>query len=287
MAADLTFTSDVSLRALMITTLAGLSTALGAFVVFFSASLSMNTVGYMLSFASGVMLYLSFLDILPEAMEHIGFMDANLSFFVGVLMFFVIERFVPEPDMHGMERTTSSSDARVRKRNPPASKPFMRTRRERAHLLQVGVLTALSISLHNFPEGVAVYLSSLKGLDLGIPLALAIAAHNIPEGMAVASPIYHSTGSAWQAFKWTFLSGFCEPLGATIVGYLFSDQLMQSDRLIHQALAAVSGIMVAICLKELIPTSLKYISPMEAAYANFIGMIVIFVTVVQIKGVMD
>jgi zinc transporter, ZIP family len=102
-------------------------------------------------------------------------------------------------------------------------------------LKRVGILTALSISLHNFPEGIAVYLACLKGLEVGFPIAIAIAAHNIPEGMAVASPIYHSTGSKWEALKWSLVSGMCEPIAAFIFGTLLSNYI--TDDMVQMLLA--------------------------------------------------
>ncbi len=79
-----------------------------------------------------------------------------------------------------------------------------------------GILTAIGISLHNFPEGIAVYMAALRGAHVGIPLATAIALHNIPEGMSVAAPLYFVSKSRWTAMKWCTISGIFEPLGAII-----------------------------------------------------------------------
>ena len=109
-------------------------------------------------------------------------------------------------------------------------------KQDEQYLLSLGFVTALGISLHNFPEGIAVYLACIKGLSIGLPLTFAIAAHNIPEGMAVATPVYHATGSRWQALKYSLLSGACEPLGALLVAFFFSDKL--DEHLVHCLLAA-------------------------------------------------
>lgn len=141
---------------------------------------------------------------------------------------------------------------------------------EDRELKRVGLVTALGISIHNFPEGIAVYLACLKGMDVGLPIALAIAAHNIPEGMAVASPIYHSTGSKWEAFKFSMISGICEPLAALVFSMFFSAYM--NDEMIQLLLAGVAGIMVLVSLKELLPTALKYISADSAMISNALGM---------------
>ncbi|CAI5527916.1 unnamed protein product [Closterium sp. Naga37s-1] len=97
--------------------------------------------------------------------------------------------------------------------------------RRRQAVLWSGVITALGISLHNFPEGIAVFLGSMKGLRVGISLAVAIALHNIPEGLAVALPIYFGTRSRWAAFRAAALSGAAEPLGVVFVALFFPASL--------------------------------------------------------------
>jgi len=141
----------------------------------------------------------------------------------------------------------------------------------------VGIVTALGISLHNFPEGIAVYLTCLRGLHTGLGLCIAIAAHNIPEGVAVAIPIYSATLSRWQAFKWSALSGLCEPIGALIVATFATSFL--TPHIIQASLAAVAGIMVFMCISELIPATLKYIEPKSAVRSHIAGMVFIFITV--------
>jgi ZIP family zinc transporter len=113
-------------------------------------------------------------------------------------------------------------------------------------------LTALSISLHNFPEGIAVYLACLKGLEVGFPIAIAIAAHNIPEGMAVASPIYHSTGSKWQAFKWSLISGICEPVAALIFGTLLTNYI--TDHMVQLLLAGGTSKLLNMLISAIVGT---------------------------------
>ncbi|RVW21254.1 Zinc transporter ZTP29 [Vitis vinifera] len=126
------------------------------------------------------------------------------------------------------------------------------------------------ISLHNFPEGMAVFLGSMKGLRVGLNLALAIALHNIPEGVAVALPVYFATQSKWQAFKLATLSGFAEPLGVIIVAYLFPSSL--NPEILEGLLGSVGGVMAFLTLHEMLPLAFDYAGPKQAVKAVFFGM---------------
>ena len=180
------------------------------------------------------------------------------QFFGGMAFFLVVVSVVPEPEIvqgHGHSHS-AGSDSKAKgkgdkgKGNKDKGKDDddnngkdkakkgkgVGGKQDEQYLLSLGFVTALGISLHNFPEGIAVYLACIKGLSIGLPLTFAIAAHNIPEGMAVATPVYHATGSRWQALKYSLLSGACEPLGALLVAFFFSDKL--DEHLVHCLLAA-------------------------------------------------
>lgn len=281
------------LLAATLTTIAGLSTGFGGLLAFaLGAPSKMGRLGWMLSFSAGVMTYISFMDLLLSSVEEIGFGHTNLGFFVGIGVFQAVVWLVPEPDVTNLipaslpavskdnsKPSVDNSGLRQRKQEkssePAVAEPD--DKENRKSLMLVGLLTALGISLHNFPEGVGVYLSCLKGVAFGLPLAVVIAAHNIPEGMAVAAPVYSATGSKWQAVKWATLSGACEPVGALLFGVLLNKFI--TVYVVHFMLSAVSGIMVFMSICELIPTSLKYISTTQATHAFVIGMFTIFVSV--------
>ncbi|XVF19242.1 hypothetical protein REPUB_Repub11eG0093200 [Reevesia pubescens] len=123
------------------------------------------------------------------------------------------------------------------------------------------------ISLHNFPEGMAVFLGTNMGLRVGLNLALAIALHNIPEGVAVALPAYFATQSKWQVFKLAMLSGFAEPLGVVIVAYLFPSSL--SAEILEGLLGSVSGVMAFLTLHEMLPLAFDYAVPKQSVKAVF------------------
>ncbi|PRP73493.1 hypothetical protein PROFUN_02502 [Planoprotostelium fungivorum] len=245
--------------AIALTTISGLSTSIGGAVVLMGGNPSTRSLGHMLSFASGVMLEISFIDMLPEAVSSIGFFEANLYFFVGMLLCGSMVYLIPEEDLSKLAGGKTKDQEKE------------------GSLLRAGMITALGISLHNFPEGIAVYLSCLRGIGMGLPLAIAISIHNIPEGMAVAVPIYAATKDRWQAFKWCTLSGLCEPVGALIAGVFLTSIL--TEHMVQCSLAMVAGVMVFLCLKELLPTTLKYIDAGEAVISHMVGMFIIFISV--------
>jgi ZIP family zinc transporter len=143
-------------------------------------------------------------------------------------------------------------------------------------LKRTGIVVALSIALHNFPEGVATFTSALAGLDIAIPITVAIAIHNIPEGIAVAVPIFHSTGSRKKAFWYSFLSGVAEPVGA-FIAYLFLMHVW-TPMINGVVLAAVAGIMIFISLDELLPSAEKYGKHHLSITGVVAGMIVMAVS---------
>eukprot|EP01113_Clastostelium_recurvatum_P034922 TRINITY_DN4802_c0_g1_i1.p1 TRINITY_DN4802_c0_g1~~TRINITY_DN4802_c0_g1_i1.p1 ORF type:complete len:314 (-),score=82.61 TRINITY_DN4802_c0_g1_i1:36-977(-) len=253
--------------------ISGMSTAIGGLIIVSNGNPSFTKLGHMLSFSSGVMLYISFMDLLAESIAAIGFVSANFWFFMGMLFFVLVVSFFPEPKPDKKEKSNSDN-----------GKPNDDGKPSDAHLKHLGLITAVGISLHNFPEGMAVYVSCLKGISMGLPLTLAIAAHNIPEGMAVAAPIYAATKSKWQAFKYSMLSGLCEPAGAIIFGVIFGNYL--TEYMIQAMLAGVAGIMVFMVISELMPATLKYIKKGPASISNIIGMFVIFLSIHYLHGML-
>lgn len=183
-----------------------------------------------------------------------------------------------KPKNKSKSNNNNNNNNNTNNTNNNNSKGLKTSEKDKKSLLQVGIITAFGISLHNFPEGMAVYLSCLaRGPVVGLPLTLAIAAHNIPEGMAVAAPIYSACGNGWTAFKYAFISGICEPLGALAVFLFLSNYLTQW--FIEVLTAGVAGIMVMMSFKELIPTTLNYISADKATTSFMIGMVIISATI--------
>ncbi|KAF5200330.1 Zinc transporter like [Thalictrum thalictroides] len=171
--------------ALALSMVGGLSTSLGALFVILNDAPNLKMLGLLQGFAAGLMLSISFLDLAHNAMNSIGFLKGNLWFFAGVIFFGIIASFIPEPTL------APSVDVKNKKKKDDGGKDQLK--KHRRQVLFSGIITAIGISLHNFPEGMAVFLGSMKGLRVGLNLALAIALHNIPEGVAVALPVYFAT----------------------------------------------------------------------------------------------
>nr|AFK45699.1 unknown [Lotus japonicus] len=249
--------------ALALSLVGGFSTSIGALFVIVNPAPNLKMLGLLQGFAAGLMLSISFFDLAHNALNSLGFLKGNLWFFAGVLFFGVIASFIPEPSL------APTSNTKSRKKNgDEESKDGMK--KHRRQVLFSGIVTAVGISLHNFPEGMAVFLGSMKGLRVGLNLALAIALHNIPEGVAVALPVYFATESKWQAFKLASLSGFAEPLGVIIVAYLFPSSL--NPEILEGLLGSVGGVMAFLTLHEMLPLAFDYAGQKQSVKAVFLGM---------------
>jgi len=231
--------------AFILTAIAGLSTGIGSLIALLAKHTNTKFLCASLGFSAGVMIYVSFMEMMPQASlelteafgEKTGTFYLIIAFFGGMGLITLIDFLIPESmnphEIQGVEDMN-----------------------KKVALKRTGIMIALSIAIHNFPEGIATFTSALGSLDVAIPITVAIAIHNIPEGIAVAVPIYHSTGSRKKAFWFSFLSGLAEPFGA-LVAYLFLMQFW-SPMLNGIILAAVSGIMIFISIDELLPSAEKY-----------------------------
>ena len=146
--------------------------------------------------------------------------------------------------------------------------------------MRMGLLAALAIAIHNFPEGIATFASAMDDPTLGIAIAIAVAIHNIPEGLAVSVPIYYATGSRSKAFLWSLLSGLAEPAGA-LLAWLVLAPLM-TPALMGSILAAVAGIMVFISMDELLPAAREYGEAHTAIYGIVTGMAVMAISMLLV-----
>jgi len=242
--------------ALILTTLAGLSTAIGGLIgVATRREPGPRFMTLTLGFAAGVMVMVSFVELLPGGIEAIGFGPAHLAFFSGMLAMFVIDALVPHTYMAERHHVAQGSQNGTREK-----------------LLKTGLFVALGLGIHNFPEGMATFAGTLKDIDLGIAIAVAIAIHNIPEGLAVSAPIYAATKSRGQAFLWSFLSGLAEPVGAGLAALFLLPFL--TDALLGWLLSAVAGIMIFISLDELVPAARAFGEEHLAITGVILGMMV-------------
>jgi len=226
--------------ALGLTMIAGLSTGIGSAIAYFIKKPKIIYLAFALGLSGGVMIYISFMEMLPDAMETMGEARALLVFFIGIGIMALIDLLVPEPENpHNFGDIAEPTVAQ-------GSHKLMRT----------GLFTALAIGVHNFPEGLATFAAALSDIRLGAFIAIAIAIHNIPEGIAVSVPIYYATGSKSKAFLYSFLSGVSEPVGA-LLGYLLLMPFL-TPMVLAGTLAFVAGVMIYIALDELLPTAHRY-----------------------------
>ncbi len=254
--------------ALGLTLLAGLCTGIGGLASVVPRRTSGPFLSVALGFSAGVMFYVSFLEIMPKALQSLtaatdpaaGQWAAVTAFFGGILVIGVIDRLVPEPiNPHEPSQVHDPATAARRRR-----------------MMKTGTVTALAIGIHNFPEGFATFVAGLTDLSVALPVALAIALHNIPEGVAVAVPIREATGSRRKAVRWSFISGLAEPAGA-LIGFALLMPFM-NDFTLGLTFAVVAGIMVFISLDELLPTAREYGKHHLAMYGLVGGMAVMAVS---------
>ncbi len=277
---------------LILATLAGLSTLMGAAVALFLRAPGSRVMAFTLGLSGGVMLYVSFVELLGSSVVAIGFLPANLTFFLGMGVMFLIDVLIPHEYLaeHVCEPPPGLCLEKLDSEELSCRGPGRRGRRfgkrglrrrgagregsldQQARLLRIGLFVALGIGIHNFPEGMVTLAGALHDPSVGLAIAIAVAIHNIPEGLAVAMPILTATGSRRKAFTWAALSGLAEPVGAGVTAAVLVPIL--SPVVVGYALAAVAGIMVFIALDELIPASRDYHSGHYAILGIVAGMIV-------------
>lgn len=255
--------------AFLMTMIAGLSTGIGSLIAFLAKSTNTKFLSVSLGFSAGVMIYVSFIEIFPEGLEMLsrelgevkGHWMTVLAFFGGIALIAIIDRLIPNEENPHEIRSAAEGEA-------PSAK--------NGKLMRMGLMTALAIALHNFPEGLATFVSALQSPEVAIPIVVAIAIHNIPEGIAVSVPIYQATGSRRKAFLYSFLSGLAEPIGA-LAGWLLLMPIM-NDVVYGLVFAAISGIMVFISLDELLPAAEEYGEHHLAIYGLITGMAVMAIS---------
>lgn len=262
--------------ALILTLFAGLATGIGSAIAFFAKHTNKKFLSFSLGLSAGVMIYVSFMELLYQARleihilrgEKAGDLIAAAAFFGGILIAALIDKFVPE--MENPHEIRSVEDMRSR------SKEVTQQRK----LARMGIVTALALAIHNFPEGIATFMSAVQEPKVGIAIAVAVAIHNIPEGIAVSVPIYFATKSKKKAFWYSFLSGLAEPLGALAAYFVLMPFL--SPMLLYCTFAAVAGIMIYISLDELLPAAHEYGEYHIAIYGLVVGMVIMAVSLIML-----
>lgn len=265
---------SVVLMAFGLTLFAGLATGIGSALAFFAKSTNTKFLSIALGFSAGVMIYVSLVEIFVKAKDalinHLGVVGGNWAtvggFFGGMFLIAIIDKLVPSMEnpheIHMVEEIADKDE-----------------KRNKQKLMRMGILTALAIGIHNFPEGLATFMGALKDPSLGIAIAVAIAIHNIPEGIAVSVPVYYATNNRKKAFTLSFLSGLAEPVGA-LVGYFLFIQFF-GDLIFGIVFASVAGIMVFISIDELLPAAREFGEHHLSIYGLIAGMIVMAVSLLM------
>ena len=245
---------------LIITSIAGLSTTIGSLIGLIFKRENSKFMSAVLGFTAGVMIGISFFELLPSGFKELGFTRASIAFIAGFIFIFLIDYLIPHEYIGQKEKINDKTDRK---------------------LLRTGLFVALGIGIHNFPEGMATFYSSMVDVKLGISVAIAIAIHNIPEGIAVSAPVYKATGSRKKAFLWSFLSGVVEPIGAILTALVLLPFL--NPQVLGYMLSGIAGLMVFISIDELMPVSKSY-GYLHLPIVSFIaGMIVMILSLVLIK----
>lgn len=256
---------------LLLTLLAGLATGIGSALAFFTKRTNTKFLSFSLGISAGVMIYVSMVELFADAQKTLieafdtkqGMIITVICFFAGMLLIALIDRLVPSYENPHEIRSVESLE----------SKPAKDQK-----LMRMGLMTALAIGIHNFPEGIATFMAAIENPTLGIAIAVAIAIHNIPEGIAVSIPIYYATGNRKKAFFLSFLSGLSEPIGALLAYFILMPFL--STVLMGCVFAFVAGIMIFISLDELLPAAREYSEPHTAIYGMITGMAIMAVSLI-------
>lgn len=251
------------LFAFLLTLFAGLSTGIGSIIALLVKKENKKFLSITLGFSAGVMIYVSMVEMFAQSKTSLieqlgdftGYLYTILSFFAGIIIILLIDKVIPSEN-NSQELCSDMKNKRA--------------------LYRTGIFTALVLAIHNFPEGLATFASSIYEPSLGIAIAIAIAIHNIPEGIAVCVPIFYATGNRKKAFFYSFLSGLAEPVGA-LVGYLILGTIL-NDLAFGIIFGMLSGIMVYISLSELLPSAREYGNNKLCMYGLILGMCVMAVS---------
>ena len=229
----------------LLTFIAGLSTLIGSLFIFIKCNIEKLT-KYSLAFASGVMISVSLIDLIPESLNYLiknnikneTFLILISGIIMGIITALLIDKLIPK------------------KAN---------------NLYRVGIFSMIAIIIHNIPEGIITFLTSSTNITLGITIMIAIALHNIPEGITISVPVYSATKSKKKAIGDTLVSALAEPFGA-LLAFLFLKPII-TNNIMGFILAVISGIMLYIGMFELLPASLKYKEKSKTITVFFIGFI--------------
>lgn len=289
--------------ALGLTLFAGLATGIGSIIAFTAKRTNHRFLSVSTGFSAGVMLYVSFVEIFYKGQNALTATYGNfwgswiniIAFFTGILIIGVIDNLIPSSgnphethSEHEMELIQFKHDNNLNAAKDIKAEHTIFQGHSHSKLMRMGLFTALAITIHNFPEGLATFLSALQDPKLGLAIAIAVALHNIPEGISVSVPIYFATGNRKKAFFYSLCSGLAEPLGAVIAYiaiyfWLGGEFGIVPPQVLGILFASVAGIMVYISLDELLPTSRAYGKGHDSLFGLIGGMFIMSISLVLMK----
>ncbi|MBS9525297.1 ZIP family metal transporter [Litoribacter ruber] len=265
---------DNLIFAFVLTLLAGMSTALGGAVAFTKYGKKESLLSFGLGLAAGAMIFISFFELIVEAMKFFADEEGSSAAFIRVSLAFVGGMAVLAVIGHVSKGVTDKlkvSKFEIEKLSQDEESDEKQTK-----LYRAGMVTAVALAVHNIPEGLVTFLTAIQDPKLGIGIAIAIGLHNIPEGMAVAMPLYHSLKVKKRIIWLTLIPAAAEPLGALVAYLLFFRSFdMHAIQMVNVFLASI---MVYISLFELLPTAFQLKHESYSKWGLLVGMILIGIT---------
>ncbi|MFD3158264.1 ZIP family metal transporter [Haloimpatiens sp. FM7330] len=223
------FTSIISLLGTMIGTIFGI----------IIRNPTNKFLSYIMGIASGIMLSIVCLNLLPESIKNSGIFFTIIYFFIGVIIILIINKLYILKNNNANELT------------------------------KVAFLVILGLSIHNLPEGLIMGCGIGIGSSLGVKMSLLIVMHDIPEGIAVAAPLMAARQKVSKIIFYSFLSSVPTMVGALIGLYLG----VVSKETLGILFAFVSGIMSYIICREMIPESSKFYNGVITTLGVVVGII--------------
>ena len=239
----------MNITALTLTTLAGLSSLFGYLIIYIKGD-NEKIIASSLGLAAGVMIFISVIDLLPNSLTYFKLSFYSIFSYIFWILFFII----------GILISITLNDYTIY---------------NKGNLYKVGVVSFITLIIHNIPEGIITYLTTTIELKTGILLALSIGLHNIPEGISIAIPIYYATRNKFKALVYVLIASLSEPFGALLAFLFIKGQL--SSMLLGILYSIVAGIMVSVSSVELLPEAKTYSN--KYTYIFFLlGIVVIYIS---------
>lgn len=262
--------NDTFWFALSLTFLAGAATFIGAVLATLSRFTSRRAMALSLGFSAGAIIYVSMTDIIAKSLNSFSAIHSDprlaygmmaVAFFLGVGLMVFIDRLIPtDINLDDQEGRVDSKTVLKRK------------------LMRGGLFIGLALCLHNFPEGFLVFMTAYEDPSVGVAIAVALAIHNIPEGIAIAGPLYAATKNKMRSIIIATATGIAEPVGA-ILGFLLLKEFL-NDNVFGWVFGIVAGMMVFICVNEILPAAQRFASGQRQTTYGFIaGMAVLAISI--------